>query len=696
MMKKLWKYIAIFIVITLAIGRWSNQNTLETWPKGEQIDVKVKTETKSDLSDVLKRYNDGDFQRIKINNGTTIVGYQLLSSEPWVAPFGSTDEIVQNEYNTYVSDLPRDTSLTDLGIDLDGQTQVVVQNETMNPILWFLLEQVLPIILFVGILMLLMRSMTWGKWGGMMWWFPFKMTIGREKKEWDKVTTFADVAGMEEVKEELMEIVDYLKNSDKYTKVGARIPKWVLLYGQPGTGKTLLARAVAGEAGVPFLSASGSEFMEMLVGMGAAKVRELFGKAKAQSPAIIFIDEIDAIGKKRGQGGSGGHQEQEQTLNQILTEMDGFETDTKIIVIAATNRPDTLDPALMRSGRFDRKIMVSAPTLEERVMIINYYLKDKKLQDWLDVHSLAKRMSGFAGADIENIINEAALKLAKDDRTEITVKDIDYGLEKVVMWPEKKARTLNTSEREVVTYHELGHAICAYRLPEWDPVEKISIVSRGQALGVTWIMPAEDRYLKSKAKFMDEITWLLGGRAAEMVFFGEDKITTGASNDFERVTQMARDMVTKYGMDDELGTLQYLDSDYSMTKGYSESTAVVIDRKVREIVRSCFEQAKTLLKSEEVLMHKLAKILDAKEYLTREEFEELMSSDDVDAAIERMLTEYNEQVAKAEAMIAAKLKEQKAEAKKAKKIPATAEVKKMKVKKRIKKVVCGLWKVCFV
>jgi len=661
-MKKLWQYLLIFVVVASALMRWATQNSYETWPDGEQIMVNVKQETKSDLSDVLRRYGDLEFQRVKIKDNKQIIGYQLLDSQPIAATLGDQQEKVKNDYNTFVSDLPQDnTSLTDLGLDLNGKTQIVIQNESMNPVLGFLLEQILPIVLFVAVLGFLMKTMTGGgKWWGMMWGFPFKMTIGREKKEWDKVTTFADVAGMEEVKEELMEIVDYLKNSDKYTKVGARIPKWVLLYWQPGTGKTLLARAVAGEAGVPFLSASGSEFMEMLVGMGAAKVRELFGKAKAQSPAIIFIDEIDAIGKKRGQWWSWWHQEQEQTLNQILTEMDGFETDTKIIVIAATNRPDTLDPALMRSGRFDRKIMVNAPTLEERVMIINYYLKDKKLQEWLNVHGLAKRMSGFAGADIENIINEAALKLAKDGRDEITVKDIDYGLEKVVMWPEKKARTLNDTERKTVTYHELWHAICAYRLPNGDPVEKISIVSRGQALGVTWIMPAEDRYLKSKAKFMDEITWLLWGRAAEEVFFGIDNITTGASNDFERVTAMARDMITKYGMDPELGTLQYInDNDYSLTQSYSEATAIVIDQKVREIVRICYEQAKTLLKSEEVLMHKLAWLLDAKEYLSREEFEELMTSDDVDAAITRMTEEYNQQVAAAEALITKKMEEDK-------------------------------------
>jgi cell division protease FtsH len=653
-MKKLAQYLILFVVVASGVVRWATQSTVETWPTGEKIIVNVKQTVKSDLSDVLQRYTDGEFQKVVVSDGKTIAWYQLLSSTDVKTPLGVSGKVLENTYILYTSDIPQNsTSITDLGIDVKGKTQVVIENESMNPVLWFMIEQILPIVLFVAVLGFLMKSMTWGKWG-MMWWFPFKMSIGREKKAGDKVTTFADVAGMEEVKGELMEIVDYLKNPDKYTKVGARIPKWVLLYGQPGTGKTLLARAVAWEAGVPFISASGSEFMEMLVGMGAAKVRELFGKAKAQSPAIIFIDEIDAIGKKRGQWGGWGHQEQEQTLNQILTEMDGFETDTKIIVIAATNRPDTLDSALLRSGRFDRKIMVSAPTLEERVMIIQYYLKDKKLEDWLNLMSLAKRMSGFAGADIENIINEAALKLAKDGREEITSKDIDYGLEKVVMWPEKKARTLNESEREIVTYHELGHAICAHRLPHGDPVEKISIVSRGQALWVTWIMPAEDRYLKSKVKFLDEITGLLGGRAAEEVFFGVDAITTGASNDFERVTAMATDMIVKYGMDPELGTMQFMsDNDYGLTKPYSESTAVMIDAKIRAIVQSCYAKAKELVATDRELMIKLAKLLDAKEYLTREEFEELMTCDlsTVDEKVTALISEYDEEMKVAEQKI---------------------------------------------
>ncbi len=433
---------------------------------------------------------------------------------------------------------------------------------------------------------------------------------------------------MDECKEELVEIVDFLKNPEKYKKAWARVPKWVLLYWPPGSGKTLLARAVAGEANVPFFSASGSEFMEMLVGMGAAKVRELFTKAKAASPAIIFIDEIDAIGKKRGAGVTGGHQEQEQTLNQILTEMDGFDKDTKIIVIAATNRPDTLDPALMRSGRFDRKVLIGRPTLEERVLITKYHLSNKQVDESVNVDSFARRTSGFVGADIENIINEAALKAAKDNRAKLTNNDLEYGLEKLVMGPEKKIKSLKEKEKHIVTYHELGHAITAYYLPEADPVEKISIVSRGMALGVTWMMPVEDSYLSSKAKFMDELVSLLGGRAAEEIFFGKEHITTGASNDFERVAKIAQDMVIKYGMDEEIGHMTYTTKDWEWQsyKPYSEKTAELIDSKIKYLVETAYQKSKAILMANKELMEKMAELLYEKEYLSKEEFENIMNN----------------------------------------------------------------------
>ncbi len=462
---------------------------------------------------------------------------------------------------------------------------------------------------------------------GSWWWLPFgtKTWVLRTKTDVD--TKFKDVAWMDEVKNELIEIVDFLKNSKKYKDLWAKIPKWVLLYGPPGSGKTLLARAVAWEAWVPFFSASWSEFMEMLVGMWAAKVRELFKKAKAAQPAIIFIDEIDSIGKKRWGWVTWWHQEQEQTLNQILTEMDGFDKDSNVVVIAATNRPDTLDSALLRSGRFDRKVMVGRPTLEERKLILEYHAKQKKFGKKIDFDPLSRRTSGMVGADLANIINEAALKAAKDNRKKIDEKDLEYALEKIVMWPEKKIKTLKEQERNIVTYHELGHAVTAYYLEHADPVEKISIVSRGQALWVTRMMPEEDSYLSSKVKFLDEMVTLLWWRAAEEVFFWKGHITTWASNDFERVTKIAHNMILKYGMDEDLGTLVYYDADkgdYTPFKPFSEKTSEIIDKKIRWLVEEAYKKAIELIKDNKKLIEAMAELLLEKEYISRDEFEKMM------------------------------------------------------------------------
>ena len=459
--------------------------------------------------------------------------------------------------------------------------------------------------------------------------FPFSVKAGKLNSPKTMKTKFSDVAGMDEVKMELSEIVDYLKNPLKYHKVGARHPKWVLLYGQPGSGKTLLARAVAGESNVPFFSVSGSEFMEMLVGMGAAKVRELFGKAKAAGRAIIFIDEIDAIGKKRWVWSTGGHQEQEQTLNQILTEMDGFDNTTNVIVIAATNRPDILDSALLRAWRFDRKVYVSEPTYEERLLIFDYYLKGKKLDKSINIPSLAKRTSGLVGADIENIVNEAALKEAKENRSILAQNDFEYALEKVIMWPEKKVKSMKEQEKKIIAFHELGHAVTSHLLPNADPVEKISIVRRGQALGVTWIMPNEDMYLNSKAKFLDEVVSLLWWRASEEIFFGADNITTWASNDFEKATDIITNMIVKYGMDKDLGTVTYLENnknEYNMFRGYSEKTAQIIDEKVKKYMADCYIKSKQLIIQNKSLIEKLSVVLLDKEYLSKEEFESMISN----------------------------------------------------------------------
>ncbi len=571
------------------------------------------------LNQFLSGYTNELYEKIDLKDSVLLQGYELLDTEAQPNILGVTPE---KNYRIWETNKPLDTSLTDLWLTLTWSTPINVVNDETSFLTRLLIEQLLPILFLIWLLLLLFKFM-WRWWGAGGLPFGTKTWILRTGTDVD--TKFADVAGMDEVKDELIEIVDFLKDSKKYLKLWAKIPKGVLLFGPPGSGKTLLARAVAGEAGVPFFSASWSEFMEMLVWMWAAKVRELFKKAKAASPAIIFIDEIDSIGKKRWGGMTGGHQEQEQTLNQILTEMDGFDKETNIIVIAATNRPDTLDSALMRSGRFDRKVMVGRPTLEERKLILEYHAKDKKMDKNINMDALARRTSTMVGADLANILNEAALKAAKDNRKKIVEKDLEYALEKIVMGPEKKIKSLKENERQIVTYHELGHAVTAYYLEHADPVEKISIVSRGQALGVTWMMPEEDSYLSSKAKFMDDMVSLLGWRAAEEIFFGKDLITTGASNDFERVTKIARGMMTKYGMDEELGTLVYADDrEYSSYKPFSEKTAELIDHKVKTLVAQSYQKALKLIKENKKLMEQMAELLLEREYISRDEFELMM------------------------------------------------------------------------
>lgn len=615
---------------------------------GKQIVTQVSKSSTIDLNEFLTKYSNKDFQEIEIIGDEKIIWKTEGKTEFFVKSAALWKDVYKKNIEEFITFKPKSTSITDLGLNPSSNytswsTKIIVNNEES----WFfgtlIFDHLLPFLIIFWLFMFLLNKF------GPKWWMPFGIKIGMGGKKDESVnskTTFKDVAWMEEVKLELSEIVDFLKTPEKYKKVGARIPKWVLLYGAPGWWKTLLARAVAWEAGVPFYNASGSEFMEMLVGMGAAKVRELFNKAKTTAPSIIFIDEIDAIGKKRWSWHTGWHQEQEQTLNQILTEMDGFEQWTSVIVMAATNRPDTLDPALLRSGRFDRKVMVTNPTFEERIDIIKYYLSNKKVVVWYKIESLARRLSGFVGADIENIINEAALKVARDNRTELTEADFEYGFEKTLMGPEKKIKTLKDSERKTVTYHELGHAIVAQYLPNGDPVEKISIVSRGQALWVTRFSQSEDTYLKSKAKFLDDMSWTLWWRAAEEVFFGSENITTWASNDFEKVTKYAYDMVTKYGMYTEIWTLNLIDEDYAVYKKYSEKTAEKIDALVKSIVDERYAIAVQIIHDHKDEIHALARLLDKKEYITKEEFDELMANvGEIESIVTRLLDEHEVQLA---------------------------------------------------
>ena len=620
MKKGIWFFLIVAALITSGL-RFLKNSTITTDGEGETT-VVTKTTKEINLNEFMSLYTDGSFEKVELKDVVKLRGFQVATWDN-IQEKTILGTKVDKTYIMYTTNKPPEVSLIELGIDPTGDTIVNVDYSENSLLARVFLEQILPLIFFIFILVLAFRFF-WPKGGG---GFPFGAKAGILRTNTDVKTKFKDVAGMEEVKQELIEIVDFLKHPKKYQEVGAKIPKWVLLYWPPGSGKTLLARAVAGEASVPFFSASGSEFMEMLVGMGAAKVRDLFKKAKAASPSIIFIDEIDSIGKKRWGGYTGGHQEQEQTLNQILTEMDGFETDTNVIVVAATNRPDTLDSALLRSGRFDRKVMVGRPTLAERELILKLHAENIKMAKDVDMESLARRTSGFVGADLANIINEAALKVAKENRKQLTMDDFEYALEKIVMGPEKKNKSLREKERRIVTYHELGHAVSAYYSPHADPVEKISIVSRGMALGVTWMMPTEDSYLYSKAKFLDEMVTLLGGRAAEEIFFGKDEVTTGASNDFEKVTKIAYDMIMKYGMDEELGTLIYYDRDkeqYLPFKPFSEKTSELIDKKAKELVDTAYKKALTILKKNKMLIEKMAIFLLEKEYISKEEFVAMM------------------------------------------------------------------------
>jgi len=449
-----------------------------------------------------------------------------------------------------------------------------------------------------------------------------------DKKE--KVS-FKDVAGVKEAKQELLEIVDFLKNPKKFLDIGARIPKGVLLMGAPGTGKTLLARAVAGEAGVPFFHISGSEFVEMFVGVGASRVRDLFKLAKKMSPAIVFVDEIDAVGRHRGTGLGGGHDEREQTLNQILVELDGFEPHEKVIVMAATNRPDVLDPALLRPGRFDRRVILDLPDISDREEILKIHSRKKPLSKGIEFRRIAERTPGFSGADLQNLMNEGAILAARTDRKEITQDDLIASIEKVMLGPERKSHILSEKEKKISSYHEAGHALVAAVLPEADPVHKVSIVSRGMAAGYTLKLPIEEKHLYSKSHFLAELAVALGGYASEKIIFGE--LTTGASNDLEKATDIAKSLVMRYGMSDEIGPISFggrqqmvfLGKDIGSEKDYSEEVASLIDKEVSKFLKDSYKVAEDILRDKKEALDVIANTLIEKESIERDGFEKMMA-----------------------------------------------------------------------
>ncbi len=519
--------------------------------------------------------------------------------------------------------------LKDNNIDYTNNQFLVLQYEPPSALgAWLnILGGLIPFILIAGVLIFMMRqaqgtnnqALSFGK-------SRARMFMGNKP-----TVTFTDVAGVDEAKQELQEIVEFLKFPDKFAALGARIPKGLLLVGPPGTGKTLISRAVAGEAGVPFFSISGSEFVEMFVGVGASRVRDLFDQAKRNSPCIVFVDEIDAVGRQRGAGLGGSHDEREQTLNQILVEMDGFDTNTNVIVIAATNRPDVLDPALLRPGRFDRQVVLDRPDIRGRIAILQVHAKGKPLESSVTLETLAKQTPGFSGADLANLLNEAAILAARRNKRKVGMSELEEAIDRVVAGPARKSRIISEREKAITGYHEVGHALVARMLPNCDPVHKVSIVARGQAGGFTMLLPTEDRYLWSKPQFEDMLAYALGGHVAELIIFGE--VTTGASNDIERVTKIARSMVTEYGMSSRIGPmalghkeeLVFLGRDFGEQRNYSEQTAREIDEEIRRIIQEAFDKAYRVLLQNKTRLIMISERLIKEETLEGPLFEALFN-----------------------------------------------------------------------
>ncbi|QNI84271.1 cell division protein FtsH1 [Synechococcus sp. PROS-7-1] len=501
---------------------------------------------------------------------------------------------------------------------------------------------IFPLLLLGGLFFLFRRAQSGGGGGGNPA-MNFGKSKARVQMEPSTQITFGDVAGIEGAKLELTEVVDFLKNPDRFTAVGAKIPKGVLLVGPPGTGKTLLAKAVAGEAGVPFFSISGSEFVEMFVGVGASRVRDLFEQAKKNAPCIVFIDEIDAVGRQRGAGLGGGNDEREQTLNQLLTEMDGFEGNTGIIIVAATNRPDVLDAALMRPGRFDRQVVVDRPDYAGRLQILNVHARGKTLSKDVDLDKVARRTPGYTGADLSNLLNEAAILAARRDLSEVSNDEISDAIERVMAGPEKKDRVMSERRKRLVAYHEAGHALVGALMPDYDPVQKISIIPRGNAGGLTFFTPSEERMesgLYSRTYLQNQMAVALGGRVAEEIVYGEDEVTTGASNDLQQVAQVARQMVTRFGMSDKLGPValgrsqggMFLGRDIAAERDFSEDTAATIDEEVSDLVDVAYKRATKVLVSNRSVLDELAEMLVEEETVDAEQLQELLIRSDVRVA----------------------------------------------------------------
>ena len=618
-MGKVAKNLGLYLVLVLAVVTMVN-----TFLTPEEVQ---KQYDEISYSQFLKELDAGNIRILQIRNNT-----------------------VQGESSsaTLQGELTDGTRFLTYGLDVSGLADraaakgVMVTVEAPQKNIWWvtLMTSLFPTLLLIGVWVYFMNNMQPGGGGRIMSFGRSKAKLFLDNKPKVK---FTEVAGCDEAKEELQEVIEFLKDPEKFKKLGARVPKGVLLVGPPGTGKTLLARAAAGEADVPFFSTSGSDFVEMFVGVGAARVRDLFEQSKKYQPCIIFMDEIDAVGRHRGAGLGGGHDEREQTLNQLLVELDGFDDTTSTILIAATNRPDILDPALLRPGRFDRHITVDKPDVKGREEILKVHMKDKKFADDVNTGILARRTPGLVGADLENLVNEAALLAARHNKEKIEMSDLEEGIERVLAGPERKSRLINEHEKKIIAYHETGHAIVAKVLPGADPVHKISIIPRGHAaLGYTLQLPEEDRFLMSKSELMNRIAILLSGRVSEEIVFND--VTSGAANDLERATQIARQMVTQLGMTQSLGLVKlgnkreeiFLGRDISEDKNYSEQVAYAIDKEIKAIIDAGYETAKEILTERRALMDKIAGVLLEREVIDAEEFDKLMQEELPDTRIDKL------------------------------------------------------------
>ncbi len=595
--QRIWLVLG-FIVLILFVLMFSNRQPAA----GNQVS----------LNELATSARNGQIEQITVRGGTEIfVTY--------------ADDRQATSYKA-----PEDDLLAIFGYEDISQAPfdyVAQPGDDSSAILFQILIGIVPIVIIVWFLWRMMRSVRVGQDQAM----SFGRSRARVSRDMERPqVTFNDVAGAEEAKEDLKEVVEFLKEPEKFIRLGARVPKGVLMVGPPGTGKTLMARAVAGEAGAPFFSISGSEFVEMFVGVGASRVRDLFERAKSEAPAIIFIDEIDAVGRQRGAGLGGGHDEREQTLNQILVEMDGFENDTNVIIVAATNRPDILDPALLRPGRFDRKVVMDNPDVKGRQEILGVHMRGKPLASEVDTEAIAKITAGFSGADLENLVNEAAILAARRSKKTIGMSELQEAMERVVMGPERRSRVISPEEKQKIAYHEAGHAILFHKLEHTNPVHKITIVSRGQAGGYVMPLPSQDNMLRSKEQFEDDIAAAMGGRAAEEIIFNQ--LTTGASNDLQQATRMARAMVTQFGMSEKLGPRAYgsnsapifLGREMGETRDYSEHYAQAIDDEVRTILQTAYQRAKNILLENRDKMETLVEILMERETLDSSEFVDII------------------------------------------------------------------------